>query len=348
MNIQWLNYSLGSYTGLNDHSAVSEHSLNYSISSLKLTDAGRYTCSFFVSALMSTNIIPSRANNEFTSIIVKIPNGENPSVAQLKPYYRVGDNIDLICSATYPSYITTNVNMQWLNSSNRTLHSYTGINNNTEHTISYIINNVSLSDAGQYTCQYNISSTNHSFVLPSDNLRTSVNVTVNGTIKSPKLIAISSSSLILSWSPPATHQSIPIIGYNYTCIGINVSYTMTGSVSNTSLSVTLLGLIPFRKYTCNVTAITRYGRGISANVNAVTDEAAPSKVTSLNVASVQSNTSFLIWWSLPNEANGIIANYTVTISHYDNNTVIHNLTTNNLAITVSTGLIEYIPYIISD
>ena len=88
-----------------------------------------------------------------------------------------------------------------------------------------------------------------------------------------QLIAISSSSLILSRSPPATHQSIPIIGYNYTCIGINVSYTMTGSVSNTSLSVTLLGLIPFREYTCNVTAFIRYRRGISANVSAVTDEA---------------------------------------------------------------------------
>ena len=87
------------------------------------------------------------------------------------------------------------------------------------------------------------------------------------------MIAISSSSLILSWSPPTTHQSIPIIGYNYTCIGINVSYTMTGSVSNTSLSVTLLGLIPFREYTCNVSTITRYGIGISDNVSAVTDEA---------------------------------------------------------------------------
>ena len=93
-----------------------------------------------------------------------------------------------------------------------------------------------------------------------------------GTVELPKLIAISSSSLILSWSPPTTHQSIPIIGYNYTCIGINVSYTMTSGVSNTSLSVTLLGLIPFRKYTCNVSTITKY-RIISANVSAVTDEA---------------------------------------------------------------------------
>ena len=94
-----------------------------------------------------------------------------------------------------------------------------------------------------------------------------------GTVEPPKFIAISSSSLILSWSPPTTHQSIPIIGYNYTCIGINVSYTMNGSVFNTSLSVTLLGLIPFREYTCNVSTITRYGIGISTNVHAVTDQA---------------------------------------------------------------------------
>uniref|UniRef100_A0A1X7THZ3 Ig-like domain-containing protein n=1 Tax=Amphimedon queenslandica TaxID=400682 RepID=A0A1X7THZ3_AMPQE len=221
VNIQWLNYnySLDSYRyELNDHS---EYSFNYTISSLKLPDAGQYTCSFFINATMSTSITRSRTNYNFTSIIVKIPNGEGPSVTQLKPYYRVGDNINLICSATYPSHITTNVNIQWLNSSNHILHSYTGINNNTEHTISYTINNVSLSDAGQYTCQYSISSTNHSFVLPSDNMRTSVNVTVNGTVKPPKLIVISSFSLILSWSPPTTHQSIPIIGYNYTCIGIN-------------------------------------------------------------------------------------------------------------------------------
>ena len=38
----------------------------------------------------------------------------------------------------------------------------------------------------------------------------------------------------------------------------------------------------------------------------------PSEVTPLDVASVQSNTSFLISWSPPNEANGIITNYIVT------------------------------------
>ena len=81
-----------------------------------------------------------------------------------------------------------------------------------------------------------------------------------------------SSTLSLSWDPP-TQQSVSIIGYNYTCIGINVSYTITGSVSDTTFSVKLLGLISFSEYTCNVSAITNYGIRTSSNASAVTKEA---------------------------------------------------------------------------
>ena len=147
------------------------------------------------------------------------------------------------------------------------------------------------------------------------------------------MVAINSSSLILSWDPP-TQQSIPIIGYNYTCIGINVSYTITGSVSDTTFSVTLLGLIPFSEYTCNVSTIAIYEIGTSSNISAVTKEAGmdydliiynntinllvPSEVTSLAVSSTWSNTSFLISWSPPNNPNGIITNYSVTVMLYEN------------------------------
>ena len=96
--------------------------------------------------------------------------------------------------------------------------------------------------------------------LVSDNVQPPINV---------KLVAINSSTLIFSWDAPI-NQSNPIIGYNYTCIGINVSYTITGSVSDTTFSVTLLGLIPFSEYTCNVSAITSNGVGTSSNVRAVT------------------------------------------------------------------------------
>ena len=87
----------------------------------------------------------------------------------------------MTCYATYLNTslidIDTNVHIQWLNSSNYTLHSYTGLNDYTEHTLNYTISNVKLSDAGQYTCQYNVSS-NNSFVITSDVMKAVTNVSV--------------------------------------------------------------------------------------------------------------------------------------------------------------------------
>ena len=185
----------------------------------------------------------------------------------------------------------TNLTIQWLNSSNHTLHSYTGLNDYTEHTLNYTISNVKLSDAGQYSCAFFIDSAiNHSYILASDTTISSINISiskyytlfftlslplVSDNVQPPiniQLVAINSSALILSWDT-STQQSIPIIGYNYTCIGINVSYTVTGSVSDTTFSVTLLGLISFSEYTCNVSTITSNGIGTSSNVSAVTKEA---------------------------------------------------------------------------
>ena len=57
------------------------------------------------------------------------------------------------------------------------------------------------------------------------------------------------------------------------------------------------------------------------------------------VSSVHSNTSFLISWSPPNNPNGIITNYSVTVMHYENNSVVfNNVIVSNLSVTVSTGL----------
>ena len=82
---------------------------------------------------------------------------------------------------TYPQSdlidIDTLVNIQWLNSSNHILHSYTGLNDYTEHTLNYTISNVKLSDAGQYTCQYNVFS-NNLFVITSDVMTAVTNISV--------------------------------------------------------------------------------------------------------------------------------------------------------------------------
>uniref|UniRef100_A0A1X7V1Q4 Uncharacterized protein n=1 Tax=Amphimedon queenslandica TaxID=400682 RepID=A0A1X7V1Q4_AMPQE len=255
VNIQWLNDSLDSYTELNDQD---QHTFNSTISSLNLTDAGNYTCSFFISALMNINIIRSEANDNSTSIRVKIPKGENPSVNQLKSYYSVGDNITLTCSATYPSYIATNMNMQWLNSSTHTLHSNTSVNTNTKHTISYTINNVSLSDAKEYTCQFNISS-NNSFVLDSDYVNDSIKVFIkipNDKIPVINLIPdqseyIAGSDITLSCSVTYPYSSYIDVDTNLTLqwfnssnhtlnsstiINNNNGHTLTYTISNARLS----------------------------------------------------------------------------------------------------------------
>ena len=113
-----------------------------------------------------------------------VPNGNRASlsITDLNPMHMmVGTNIILTCSVKYPNSsfidVSTNLTIQWLNSSNHTLHSYTGLNDYTEHTLNYTISNVKLSDAGQYTCQYYVSSSN-SFVIASDVMRAVTNVSV--------------------------------------------------------------------------------------------------------------------------------------------------------------------------
>ena len=75
VNIQWLNSSkhiLRSYTGLNDYNDYTEHTLNYTISNVKLSDAGKYTCSVFITASMNNNVIlDSGTTSNFTNITIK-------------------------------------------------------------------------------------------------------------------------------------------------------------------------------------------------------------------------------------------------------------------------------------
>uniref|UniRef100_A0A1X7SEW6 Ig-like domain-containing protein n=1 Tax=Amphimedon queenslandica TaxID=400682 RepID=A0A1X7SEW6_AMPQE len=131
---------------------------NHTLTNIKLSDAGEYNCTYYLTGTTDNPyIIPSDVRTGVTNVTIEIPNGNNPSITQLNSYYNVGDSISFICSVTYPHSplidIATNVNIQWLDSSNHTLHSYTGINNNTEHTISYTIdgNNTVISNTA-YLC----------------------------------------------------------------------------------------------------------------------------------------------------------------------------------------------------
>ena len=98
-------------------------------------------------------------------------------------YHNVNDNISLSCHIKYPKSshinVDTNVNIQWLNSSNHILHSYTGPNDYTEHTLNYTISNVRLSDAGQYTCSLFINtSMNNDVILDSGTTSNSTNTII--------------------------------------------------------------------------------------------------------------------------------------------------------------------------
>ena len=111
-----------------------------------------------------------------------VPNNNSTSlfITDLNPVHMtIGMDIILTCSAKYPysSFIdvATNVNIQWLNSSNHTLHSYTGLNDYTEHTLNYTISNVNLSDAGQYNCSLFIDAT-MAHIVSSNTKTASTNV----------------------------------------------------------------------------------------------------------------------------------------------------------------------------
>ena len=98
-------------------------------------------------------------------------------------YYKVNDSISLSCHIKYHTSslidVDTNMNIQWLNSSNYILHSYTGLNDYTEHTLNYTISNVKLSDAGQYTCSVFVTaSLNNNVILDSGTTSNSTIITI--------------------------------------------------------------------------------------------------------------------------------------------------------------------------
>ena len=156
------------------------------------------------------------------NVSVLVPNGNNPSITNMKSYYNVSANIFLLCSVAYFNSslidIDTNVNIQWLNSSNDTLHSYTGLNDYTEHTLNYTINNVKLSDAGQYICQYNVSN-NNSFVIASDVMRAVTNVSIQSKSNSCRplfLITLTVLNTVIPAIVLIPHQSEYTVGNDIT------------------------------------------------------------------------------------------------------------------------------------
>ena len=87
----------------------------------------------------------------------------NPS----KSYYEVGSSVNLTCSIPISRYIDTDViiNIQWNNNISQSI----SIESNTrEFNHSITLNQLKLSDAGEYNCTYYFTSANDSrFIISS-------------------------------------------------------------------------------------------------------------------------------------------------------------------------------------
>ena len=195
INIQWSNNITES---ISIESNIKEFYHSITFNQLKLSDAGEYNCTYYlISANDNPYIKPSEVKTEVTNVTIKsklrfrvirhhsfvVPKGKNPFIVSSFKTYENGSFIKLTCYATYLNTslidVATNVNIQWLNSSNHTLHSYTGLNDYTEHTLNYTISNVNLTNAGQYTCAFFIDSANHPYILASDTIISSVNISIS-------------------------------------------------------------------------------------------------------------------------------------------------------------------------
>ncbi|KAH6938173.1 hypothetical protein HPB50_007345 [Hyalomma asiaticum] len=136
-----------------------------------------------------------------------------------------------------------------------------------------------------------------------------------------RVVWASSRSLHLSWEPPSCLDSHgPLLFYR-------VLYYAESRAENerwantTDTNITLQDLLPFQKHTMRVMAVNSAGEGpLSPRVTASTTEDVPSAPEWLGVADVNGTSAWLSWQP-PEEPNGVITGYEITVmAHADNDT----------------------------
>ena len=179
------------------------HSLQYTVHNFQLSQAGQYKCLYFIdTAVPNFHINPSVTKSDiinitaiskletfqtfincFCYIIVPI-NSTSLVLNALQSHYEVGSNVTLTCSVTKPNPhhvdIDTTVNIQWSSKKNPlkqyNTHSY---NKGFTHTL----DNVKLSDAGEYNCSYYLTSANDNpYIKPSDIKMEATSVTIKSML----------------------------------------------------------------------------------------------------------------------------------------------------------------------
>ena len=113
-----------------------------------------------------------------------VPNLVRPTIHPLKLHYEVASNVTLSCSVIYPQSnlidVDTNMILQWSNYSTHVLNFSVVPLTDYATTLNYIISNLMLSDAGQYSCAFFIDSAiNHPYILASDATKTSINISIS-------------------------------------------------------------------------------------------------------------------------------------------------------------------------
>ena len=130
-----------------------------------------------------------------------------------------------------------------------------------------------------------------------------VSVTPGAPAGAPtSLIAQSGDSQVdLSWTPPVDTGGLKINNYVVEMSTDGTNWTLASSTSGDTTQVNIQGLKNFTNYTFRVSAITNFGKGLSA-VLATNTSALPSAPLALHIISTGSK-SVTIGWALPSGAS---------------------------------------------
>ena len=121
----------------------------------------------------------------------------------------------------------------------------------------------------------------------------------------PSLVALSSSSISLTWLPPEAPNGV-ILGYNIYRDSVNVATTSMTQFNDT-------GLIPATGYSYFVEAFNIIGSTRSISASTQTLEGVPSGVSSPTLVAIGS-TVVSASWSPPAVSNGVISRYELLLS----------------------------------
>ena len=128
----------------------------------------------------------------------------------------------------------------------------------------------------------------------------------------PMLLAVSSSSILATWTVPSTPNG-DIIRYELLRITRGTTGDIVGEVvefSGSDFTAMVSNLMPFTLYEFLVRACTAGGCGSSEPAQVQTMQAPPTFQMQPNVTTL-SSTSLLVEWEEPEEPNGVVVQYEV-------------------------------------